>query len=323
LAALVSAATFASCGCKDEAQSAGSASSKNPAVSQPPEGLAKETWEYWDAMHKAAIADDGPETLADLKVGENISAEDLIGAAKSAAEVEVKRCRTIAALPVLHVDPELTEYAAQYVQSHLMVTSLIDEFAAIASHANDAMSGPHLAGSFLLNLMQHANDKDGVFWNAATSQMSDTASELKRLKPLSDALTARVAAADEARTNLRVAEMRVRSRLAQKFSKEFPSIATYGDAKPATVLAEPTAAELQSDLAARTLNASGRMFDAPNQIVSFKVVKSEMASLLVTVHEVQVTIKGKRTRLEFPLRLRMIYHRFGQHWKFTEVEENR
>jgi hypothetical protein len=55
-----------------------------------------------------------------------------------------------------------------------------------------------------------------------------------------------------------------------------------------------------------------------NALVSFKVVKSQ-EDLLANTYTVQVTIKGKRTHVDYPLDLKIIYHRLGQRWKFVEV----
>src|SRR5207253_3862054 len=68
---------------------------------------ASETWKYWEAFNKAAVAGTGVEVLPEAKEGD-LKAEDLANILRDIAAGEQARCLRIASLPVLFVDSNLT-----------------------------------------------------------------------------------------------------------------------------------------------------------------------------------------------------------------------
>ena len=184
-----------------------------------PKTKAAETWRYWEAMNKAAVAGIGAEIMTDAREND-LKAEDLANIMRDIAAGEQERCVAITSLPVLFVDSNLTAYAIQFAKARAEAAAMLTDYANALDQQRQATSGSTLAMAFIVGLLNHRNENEGVVWNALIDTAAQTGNELQQTKPVAQQIERRATGIRDSNIRLRTEEMRVRTSLAQRFDKK-------------------------------------------------------------------------------------------------------
>ena len=285
-----------------------------------PKTKAAETWKYWEAMNKAAVAGIGAETLADAK-GTDLKPEDLANIMRDIAAGEQERCVAITSLPVLFVDSNLTAYAIQFAKARAEAAAMLTDYANALDQQRQVTSGSTLAMAFILGLLNHRNENEGVVWNALIDTVAQTGNELQQTKPVVQQIERRATGIRDSNIRLRTEELRVRTSLAQRFEREFPPVETYMTAKPFVKESPLTEKRLMQDLIGKELNQNEwTSFDSLDEFVSFKIQDTKKRDDGMVDYEVKTHLKGIRSGREWDFRLRLTYRKNITRWQFVGVK---
>jgi hypothetical protein len=288
-----------------------------------PSGRAAETWACWEAFNKAAVSGVGIEVLQAKAYDENVTVQDTCGVLADIISGERERSRAITALPVLHVDPDLTTYAVEFAKSRLHVAAALEDFVSLARKQEELTSAPALGVGLLFNLLNHSDDKeDGILLKAMLDEGRQTAENLATLKEPVKAFEKNMSQIRTEVARLETEEMKLRSKLAQQFDKEFPPMRTYARAG--------TSVEGDKDLSSNEIieslighkigEWSTWSFESPQEFVSLKILNVTNRTELLTDYLVETHVKGIRTGQEHDFRLGLRYGRLYTRWKLVKVK---
>ena len=303
---------IALCGCNQTG-------SDNSAPAEP-KTKAPETWKYWEAMHKAAVAGIGAELLAATKETD-LKPEDLANIMRDIAGGEQERYVAIKSLPVLFVDSNLTAYAIQFAKTRAEVSAMLTDYASALDQQRQVTSGSTLAMAFIVSLLNHRNENEGIAVNAFIDTAAQVGNELQQMKPVAQQIERRATGIRDSNLRLGTEEMRVRTGLAQRFEREFPPIETYAAAKPVVKEVPLTEKRLMQDLIRKELNQNGwTSFDSLDEFVSFKIQDTKKRDDGTVDYEVKTHLKRIRSGREWDFRLRLTYRKNITRWQFVEVK---
>lgn len=171
------------------------------------------TVKYWESL--AAIA---KQAKALNKVTENAKTPEQIAAMfRNAAATITKMCDEITALPVVDVDPEATQYAAESVELYRQIASTCRDFASFAEESKDFQKRNNSVATGLEAFVRgFLGDPLGTY--------KDTRAELKQLEQRRLALLTRWQALQDKYNAHEAQGIRVRSSLATKYKRDFKKL---------------------------------------------------------------------------------------------------
>lgn len=258
-------------------------------------------------MNKAAVTGDGVEPLQGNAWKGKVTNEDLADGLSDIADAESARCRAIASLPVLNVDPDLTAYAADLVQSRTEVAS-----------------STNVAVGFALQLLQHRNDQEGIFWNALLDQAAQTGNDFKSIRPQFRELQARTTAVAERCMGLKAREMRVRSTHSQRFNREFPAMASYVAPERSQTKANPLSRDrIKQDVIGWSIGdwPNTWSFDSPQEFISFRITGYTNRNEISADYDVATQVRDSLSGAEHDFRLHLTHAKWLTRWKLAKVQE--
>ncbi len=294
---------------------------------EPPKGLAAETWTFWEAMNKAAVAGTGMEVLNTPAWSGDVSTDETVAVLGDIVAAERTRSHAITGLPVLHVDPYASAYAVELAQMHDVIADYFQDCIAFLKRRQDITSLSTLGGGMILNLLNHHDDKeDGIFARALLDQADQTATDLKSLKEPARLLEEKANRLVSSAATLSTDQFAVRAKLAQRFDREFPTMATYFAAAEAGLAAKPnrfSEKELMPMLIGQriTTPAVNWKFASPQEFVTFKIVDVKDRSDVLTDYSIQTHVKGIPSGAEHDFKLRMTFGKLYTRWKLVEIQQ--
>jgi hypothetical protein len=292
----------------------------------PPPGTIEETWRFWESLNKAATTGTGIEALDSPAWQGNVDTADICAVLEDIIAGERARSRAITTLPVLHVDPDLAEYALEFARSRTDLANVLQDYVTLAKKQQEMTSMPVLGVGLLLNLLNHSDDKeDGILWRALLDEGRQTANNVQSLQEPAKAFEAKAASVRGEIGQINTDEMSVRIKLAQKFDREFPPRDTYISA---AAIAKPNDRPLSKRQIIRTLIGQkiggvfdGWTFDSPQEFVSFNIVSVTNRSNVRTDYEVQAHLKGIPSGQERDVDLHLTYGWLYTHWKLVGIQQ--
>lgn len=285
-----------------------------------PKAKAGETWQYWEAFNKAAVAGTGVELLPESK-NTDLKVEDLANIFRDIAAAEKARHVAITSLPVLYVDSNLTAYAIQFAKARADIAGILTDYANLLDQQRQVTSGPNLAMSFIMGLLNHRNKEEGVVWNALIDTATQTGNELQQARPAAQQLEARVMGIRDGNARLKTEEMRVRVSLSQKYEREYPPIESYFSSKSPVIEMPLDEKKLMQDLLGKRLDRKEwTSFDSLDEFVSFKITNTEKRDDGLVDYEVKTHLKGIVSGREWDFRLRLTYRKIITRWQFVSVK---
>ena len=293
----------------------------------PPPGRAAETWAFWEAFNKTAVAGTGIEALKSPAYQGEVDVKDTCAVLDEIIEGERARCRDITSLLVLNVDPELTAYAVEFVRSRTELADALQDYVILAKKQEAMTSAPVLGVGLLLNLLNHSDDKsDGILWSALLDQAKQTSKELQSLREPAMAVEAKAASVRHANGGLSTEEMRVRIKLAQTFGREFPPLDTYAKAAASAKARENSHLsdmQIMQTLIGRSIGEwyDSWKFDSLQEFVSFKTLSVTNRSEVLADYEVRTHVKGVHSGQEHNFNLRLTYGWLYTRWKLIELQQ--
>ena len=286
----------------------------------PSSGRAAETTAFWEAFKKAATQGTGVEILSQPTWEKDVTSAEMCGVLGDIAVAERMRSRAITALPVLHVDPDLAQYAARYSAARVDVAQVCDEFVNLAQQEAETTSLPNFGLGLFFNMLERRNEKEsGIFWRALGDQVDQTAKDVHALKPAAKTWLQTLNTTVGNLLRLQSDQMTVRVKLSQRFGKEFPAfnantIETYG-VKPDRA---PSPDTMKKALVGHSIDEWS--FDSVDEFVTFNVLYVTNRSDVLTGCIIKTHVKGVRSAEEHDFRLNVTYGRLYTRWKLLHVQ---
>jgi hypothetical protein len=290
------------------------------------------TWEYWKAMHQRPANSNDFQVLGEVnwQNADQASEKYAVTIFQSLATAENSWCERISSLGVLHVDPDLTEYAVRFVAFHREVGGFMSDVAQVLETGTGLPDAPDAALEFVISLLKHANDGDNLFWNAVKEQVAKTATDVGDAQSRAQELTDRMKKVADHSSALDTEELSLRIKLARRYNREFPAGATYPPGtNPAASLsdAQRPAPREKNDLM-RDLIGRQRLTGPPPKIWTFDslqeyrsfVIDSMTDSGDVLKYEVSTHVKGRFSGEEHDFKLRLRYRLQNGAWRLVVVE---
>jgi len=290
-----------------------------------PSANADATWKFWESFCKAATADTGIEALKSPAWQGEVDTADTCAVIEDIVAGERERNRTITSLPVLHVDPDLANYAVEFAKSRIELADAMQDYAKLLKKQESMTSGPALGVGLLFNLLNHTDDKqDGILWRALADEARQTGENLQTLREPAKEVEARATTVRNSLGRLNAEEMSVRIKLAQRFDREFPPHDTYANAAGSESNKDRPLSKDQiiQTLIGRHIGGLFNMwtFDSPQEFVNFKILSVKKQSDVLTHCEVQTHVKGIGTGQERDFQLHLTYGWIYTRWKLVDLQ---
>jgi hypothetical protein len=292
-----------------------------------PLGEAEPTCQFWQSLHEAAISGIGIEALESPAWQGDVDTADMCGVIEDLIAGERERSRAITSLPVLHVAPDLAEYAVEFAKSRTELADAMQDYVGLMKKQAAMTSAPVLGIGLLENLIEHKDDKqDGILWPALLDTARQTGENLKTLQAPASALEARVTAVRGSVGRLNAEEMGVRVKLAQRFDREFPPSSTYTKTAASENDKDRPLSKNQiiPTLIGRKIGGlfNWWTFDSPQEFVTFNILSVKKRSDVLTDYEVQTHVKGIPSGDERDFALHLSYGWIYTRWKLVELRYN-
>jgi len=293
-------------------------------VGAPPDRAA-ETWKFWEAFNKAAVAGTGIEALKSKTYEGDVETADTCLVLEDIIAAEQERGRAITSLPVLHVDPDLAAYAVDFCRSRTELAGALQDYVALAKRGEEITSAPVLGFGLLLNLLSHSEDKeDGILWRALLDEAKQTAANVQQLRAPAGVAEVKAVSARNALAQLPTEEMSVRVKLSQRFDREFPPLDTYATAAAAA----RTNTALSKTQIIQTLIGHGIggwpnrwRFDSPKESVTLNILSVTNSSDVLAEYAVQTHVKGIPSGQEHDFELRLSYGWLHTRWALIDLQQ--
>jgi len=295
----------------------------NNNVPQQPENHVA-TLNYWADLNQSFCKGNGIEVLGLPANTTGITAGEIARVLRDIAVVERSRCDAAARLPMLHVDSDLTLYASDLVKVRLKIADLLSDMAETYDKQSQITSGAHIGVEFVLNLLSHLGDKEGILWNAAEDQVGQTSREIEQMISVSDSVRSEVNDLAKAVYDFKAQEMQERAILTERYQREFPLLADYVKKalanKPEFALTE---AQIRKLILRHSVDLGGIFdrwtFDDNREFVSFQILKMRKLNEATIVCEIQSHVRGINTGQEHDLHLRAVFGRFATRNRLVSI----
>lgn len=282
---------------------------------------------YWEKLNQTFSDGQGIEMLTLPGNPEGVTPGQLAQVMRDIAETEHARCEKAAKLPMLHVDPDLTLYAADTAQVRLKATESLNDLADAIDKQSQIASGGHLGAEFLFNVLNHVNDKeDGILWNAAKDQVAQTAGEVENMKPVLDNIQSDARNLRKAIDEFEVQSMKVRAILTQRYQREFDLPTDYMQ-KTMAQKAEFHLADrrIRKLLIGQTIDNGGLFnkwtFDDDREFVSFEILDKTKVNDATMAYEIETHVKRIDSGEEHDFHLRLVVGRLATLYHVVSISK--
>lgn len=299
-----------SCGC-----------SRQASVDARPKGKSDETAKFWSAFGQAAVQGTGVEVFREESWQVDVTGSDMVAVLEDIIAAEQARGKAIASLPVLNVAPEATDYAVNYAKTRLALVNTLKDSVSLIRQGDQVAGTYSLGGNLVISLLARRDEKsDGLFLRALMDTVAKTANDIQALRAPAKAVESQATATREEISKLLTDEMVVRTKLAERFQKEFPpmaSLVTNPVSSNATrVLTEQ---QIQKTLIGNTLRGASWNFDSSDEFKSLKIISVADRSNVLKQYLVEMNLEGRSAGRVF-YKVKVTYGRLYTRWKFISAE---
>lgn len=289
-----------------------------------PRGNAQSTLSFWEGLHQPYLNSNDVHLfksmsggIADLK-----SEQYLISLFRTLSAGEQERCRRVAGLPVLKVDPDVTAFATQFIDVRQEVAAMLGQLAVVAENPSGLPDAPEAAFGFFLRLLQHSNDGDEAFWNALKEEVVEDAKTVGKTQDRARNLIGGFQVVSAKVAALETQELSLRAKLAQRYGREFPAGSTFpsGTNAPssATSPSPPTADpdKMMRDLVGRHV---GSWTIETGEFQSFDILDGKVLGDLAW-YRVKARLRGSFSGKVLDVEMRLSYRNQRDMWALALVE---
>ena len=289
-----------------------------------PTGKAAETWKFWESLNQAATAGIGTESLVGGSQPPNVEPALLVAIMSDVSNGEIARSKAITSLPVLNVDPDLSNYAVKQAKARLELAEALQGYVTLSKQADRVIDPKAFGVGLLLNLLMRSNEKeDGMVWRALLDQGRETASSIQSLKEPAMLVETKFQSVRKRFVELQTDEMDLRIKLAQRYGKEFPPQTTYRAAAAAAKPKPkpPTESQIAESLVGRRVQKQFDewSFSNLNSFLSLKILNTTQIDDNQVQFIIQTDQKGIWLGTQRSLKLKIKYQVAATRWAMTEL----
>jgi hypothetical protein len=280
-----------------------------------PKGDRKKTIEFWNAYGEAISEGVGIEALSKGIPTDMVPVPILVEEYTALISTEKERSDKITSLPLLGVDPYLTDYAVRHNSARTEVAREITSMTIILEQHNQSLSGENMLGRLILNMFKNLDQKqDEILWKSLADYLNETAHNVDSNHKDMEVLFMGASAAARNFSAIISEEFEVRAKLTQRYNHEFRPLGDFfAGKKPPYEFSGPSEEWIKSFLQGKSVNENQSFippvwrFDEKDTWKNIKIDELESNTPALRVFSVEVTAQGARSKRVVNFKFRMSF----------------
>lgn len=296
-----------------------------------PSGDPKATMIFWETIQAPSPRNTLFHRLRDFQY-ETASPQDMQAFGllmQQMADTCREKANQITSANIAGVDVDAANYGVQKAQLLVGYAKLFESVAQLTANQNNLTSGNDWIIGYASALGRHADEGQGMWWNAGKDVLVEKAKSFGNLQIEGQGAAAYASSLRDAAAQLQTTEMQTRVALTQRYGKEFPTAQSLGDQRPnpaPVVIAADKLNQMQpnlaKDLSGRkiTTAADGAWtFDSPSEYVSFDALHGTNYGDVLDF-DVSTHVRGSFSGAEHNFQMIMTYQKYKDTYRLMFVK---